>query len=84
MRNIAGVSISRSCDRGGIMKPDAAALFGDFRAILEDVHGIAVEGQRADNSADMEHVLATQLRGGIASLTTTLCRIRVALESAPQ
>lgn len=44
------------------------ALFATITAKLEDMHSIAVEGQRRDNASDMQRVLACHLRMGIASL----------------
>ena len=51
-------------------------LFADVTAKLEDIHMIAVEGQRRDNAPDMQRVLASQLRIGIASLDTSLATIK--------
>ena len=33
-------------------------LFADITALLEDMHGLAVEGQRRDNAPDMQSVAA--------------------------
>ncbi|MDZ4139805.1 MAG: hypothetical protein U1D66_13150 [Erythrobacter sp.] len=51
-------------------------LFADVTAKLEDMHAIAVDGPRRDNSADMQRVLACQLRMGIASLDNSLRTIK--------
>ncbi len=42
--------------------------FASVTAALEDLHAIAVEGQRGDNSPDMHHVLMCQLRNGVVAL----------------
>lgn len=51
-------------------------LFADITAKLEDMHMIAVEGQRRDNTPDMQRVLVCQLRMGVASLDTSLAKIK--------
>ncbi len=51
-------------------------LFADITAKIEDMHMIAVEGQRRDNAPDMQRVLACQLRMGVASLDTSLAKIK--------
>lgn len=51
-------------------------LFADITAKLEDMHMIAVEGQQRDNTPDMQRVLACQLRMGVASLDTSLAKIK--------
>lgn len=51
-------------------------LFADITAKLEDMHMIAVEGQRRDNTPDMHRVLTCQLRMGVASLDTSLAKIK--------
>ena len=47
-------------------------LFADATAKLEDLHSLAVEGQRPDNAPDMQSVLIVHLRSGIAALDGTL------------
>jgi hypothetical protein len=47
-------------------------LFADASARLEDLHAIAIEGQRSDNARDMEQALIGQLRSGIAALDTSM------------
>lgn len=47
-------------------------LFGEATAMLEDLHAIAVEGQRSDNAADMQAVLISQLCSGIAALDASM------------
>jgi hypothetical protein len=58
------------------MKDAIPRLFADITAKLEDMHMIAVEGQRRDNAPDMHRVLACQLRKGVASLDTSLAKIK--------
>ena len=47
-------------------------LFADVTARLEDLHSLAVEGQRADNAPDMQSVLIVHLRFGLVALDDTL------------
>lgn len=58
------------------MKLSVPRLFADVTAMLEDLHSVAVEGQRRDNSRDMQRALACQLRMGIMSLDTKLTGIK--------
>lgn len=55
-------------------------LFADATAKLEDLHAVAVEGQRADNAPDMQSVLIAHLRDGHAALDSTIRAIAMALE----
>lgn len=55
-------------------------LFADVAAKLEDLHAIAVEGQRDDNAPDMQALLDVHLRSGLVSLGGTLRAIAIALE----
>ncbi len=48
--------------------------------MLEDLHGVAVEGQRRDNGPDMQRVLLFQLRTGTAVVNDTLMRMATALD----
>jgi hypothetical protein len=50
------------------MKRDLCHAFAELTAHLEDLYGIAVEGQHRDTSYDMHHVLVIQLRSGLAML----------------
>ncbi len=43
-------------------------LFADATMLLEDLHSVAVEGQRRDNTPDMQLVLARHLRAGVVRL----------------
>jgi len=58
------------------MRDAIPRLFADLTAMLEDMHMIAVEGQRRNNAPDMQRVLASQLRMGVASLDTSLTKIK--------
>jgi len=51
-------------------------LFANVTAKLEDLHSVAVEGQRRDNSRDMQRALVSQLRMGFVSLDTSLAAIK--------
>lgn len=61
------------------MKAAVIRLFADVTAKLEDLHSIAVEGQRRDNSRDMQQALTCQLRMGMMSLDTMLGAIKRSL-----
>lgn len=56
-------------------------MFADITAKLEDLHAIAVEGQRRDNAPDMQNVLNIHLRSGLAALDGVNRAIAKALES---
>lgn len=58
------------------MRDAIPRLFADITTKLEDMHSIAVEGQRCDNTPDMQRVLASQLRMGIVSLDRMLAAIK--------
>lgn len=45
---------------------DVRALFAAATAALEDAHGIAVEGQRGDLTADEQQALAMSMRAALA------------------
>ena len=55
-------------------------LFADVTARLEDLHAIAVEGQRADNAPDMQGVLNAHLRSGLATLDDIVRAVAAALD----
>jgi hypothetical protein len=55
-------------------------LFAEVSAKLEDLHAIAVEGQRADNAPDMQNVLNAHLRTGLVELDGTIRAVAKALE----
>lgn len=54
-------------------------LFADVTALLEDMHGIAVEGQRSDNPVEMQLALASSLRPGIVRLDKALIAVGLAI-----
>ena len=54
------------------MSDTIRALFAEITAKLEDLHAIAIEGQRSDNSPDIQGVLASQLRSGTGSINRTI------------
>ena len=57
-------------------------LFADIRSALEDMHGIAVEGQSRDNAPDMQRVLASQLRMSIVAVDGKMGEIKQRLGDA--
>ena len=61
------------------MTKSVRQLFADATALLEDLHGIAVEGQAQDASPDMMRVLVGSLRSGIRRLDGAAQRIITAL-----
>jgi hypothetical protein len=44
-------------------------LFADATALLEDLHGLAVEGRAADVPAEMHRALCRDIRAGLKRLT---------------
>lgn len=54
-------------------------MFADVTAKLEDLHAIAVEGQRADNAPDMQSMFSAHLRVGLVAVEGTMRAIAVAL-----
>ena len=46
--------------------------FAELTARLEDAHSLAVEGQRRDNTSDMQHALIGELRSGMVGMTSIL------------
>jgi len=55
-------------------------LFADITAKLEDLHAVAVEGQRADNAPDMQSVLVFHLRTGLVAIEGTMRAMAKALD----
>jgi hypothetical protein len=55
-------------------------LFAEVTAKLEDLHAIAVEGQRADNAPDMQSVLNVHLQSGLVELNGAVRTMAKALE----
>lgn len=66
------------------MKKTIPHLFAEITARLEDLHSIAVEGQRADNAPDMQAVLALHLRAGLVALDGTVRGVAKVLDGGAQ
>ena len=62
------------------MKRDLPRAFVDLTANIEDLHGIAVEGQRRDCSPDEHRVLLFHLRSGVVSLDSALSAMSASLD----
>ena len=56
-------------------------LFADTTALLEDLHGVAVEGQHPDITPDMHAALASHLRLGCRRLERILVDVARSLGS---
>lgn len=54
------------------MRKSVPHLFADMTARLEDLHGIAVEGQCSGLSPDIHMVLLLHLRTGAQALAATI------------
>lgn len=57
-------------------------LFANITAQAEDFHAISVEGQRRDNTADMQRALACHLRMAIAAMDSIVGEIKDRLGDA--
>lgn len=57
------------------MSRSVARMFADATALLEDMHGVAVEGQRRDNPAELQLALASSLRIGLVRIDRVLIDI---------
>lgn len=57
-------------------------LFADVTMALEDLHAIAIEGQRVDNAPDMQSVLILHLRSGLVALDAAMREIAKALDGS--
>lgn len=57
-------------------------MFADLTAQAEDFHSLTVEGQRRDNSPDMQRVLACHLRTAIAAMEGIVGQINQRLGDA--
>lgn len=55
-----------------MMTRDLSSSFAAVTAQLEDLHGVAVEGQRSGNSPDMNMALIGLLRSGVTGLEDQL------------
>jgi len=54
-------------------------LFADLTMLMEDIHGIAVEGQQADLSSDMQIVILSAVKAGLVKVQRIMLDIAVAL-----
>lgn len=54
-------------------------LFTDLTALIEDVHGVAVEGQATGLSSDIQAVLARAVDHGLARASEAVGLIRARL-----
>ena len=64
------------------MRKGIPNLFADIKSALEDMHGIAVQGQSRDNAPDMNLVLISQLRTTIMAVDGKMGEIRQRLGDA--
>lgn len=58
---------------------DASRLFADLTGQLEDLHGLAVEGQAAEQPPQVLHALAESIATGLQGIARTLLDIRLSL-----
>jgi hypothetical protein len=61
------------------MTKSVTRLFAEVTALLEDLHGVAVEGQRRDNPAEVQLALASSLRAGLVRIDRVLIDIGAAI-----
>lgn len=54
---------------------DVRKSFADLTGAIEDLHGIAVEGQAPDLSPDIQLCLLASIDGGLASMRAVVARI---------
>lgn len=64
------------------MMDDMPRAFADLTAKLEDAHAISVEGQRRDNSPDMQRAIASHLRMAIAAMDSIVAEMKHRLGEA--
>ncbi|WP_336897066.1 hypothetical protein [Novosphingobium sp.] len=57
-------------------------MFADATAMLEDAIAITVEGQRRDNSQDMQRAMACHLRMAITAMDGIVGEIKIRLGEA--
>ena len=57
-------------------------MFADLTARAEDFHSLTVEGQRRDNSPDMQRALACHLRMAIVAMDGIVGQIKHRLGDA--
>lgn len=62
------------------MTSDLRREFAEITARLEDLHAVAVEGQRRDNSPDMQRVLIAHLLSGLSAMDGRLCTMSTAID----
>ena len=60
-----------------------AELFAAATMVLEDVHPVAMAGQRRDVAPDRARALVGHLRAGMATLEAILAEIAACLGAAP-
>ena len=58
---------------------EASRLFAQLTGELEDIHGLAVEGQAADQPPQVLHALADSVATGLQGAARTLLDIRLSL-----
>lgn len=64
------------------MSDELRRAFAEITVRLEDMHGIALEGQRPGNSADMHQALGRQLWCGVLELRGKLRRIAAVIDGS--
>ena len=57
-------------------------MFADLTAQAEDFHSLTVEGQRRDNSPDMQRAIASHLRMAMAAMDGIVGQIKHQLGDA--
>jgi hypothetical protein len=62
------------------MMADLPRAFAEITCRIEDLHGIAVEGQRRDNAPDMHRALLFHLRSGVVALDSALSAMSATLD----
>lgn len=59
---------------------DVRRLFADLTCLLEDLHGLAVEGQAAGQPPQVLLALADSLSIGLQRLARTLLHVRLGID----
>lgn len=62
------------------MTRDLRREFAKITARLEDLHAVAVEGQRRDNSPDMQRVLIAHLLSDLSAVDNSLRTMSAAID----
>lgn len=57
-------------------------MFAELTAQIEDFHSLTVEGQRRDNSPDMQRAIASHLRMAMAAMDGIVGQIKHQLGDA--